>query len=323
MIDATSSSLASKGRLDASIAIILHPQVYDAVREAASLRPSSATVGVLLGTENRSNGQALVSVKEAVAVELLPNGAGVDPHKHDMEGLQARLSSETGKNLQIIGVFFADPGIGHFPSRLSISSVRQALAPDATLLLLVNPATDEGAFGVWRGRSLAPLAGFYEVLPDDGAQAVIPWTGDWTGLIAGAANPAFYNSSYPTSALRSADAPSITTPLTEAALVAAGGAGIPGIPGIPGMAGVANAGNGADAAALARAAAKTQPISAIAVRTALEQPFQGVQSATVSTVTVPKRRARAWPVLALIAVLLLLFLGFLATMTLGGLPRFG
>src|SRR5688500_3591094 len=152
MIDSTSSSLAARGRPDPSIAVLLDPHVYEAVREATSLRPTSATVGVLLGTETSSGGRDLVTVKDALPVELLPSGMGVEPHKRDMEGLTARLESEGGKKEWEVGIFFADPGFGQFPSRLTISSVRQALAPEAKLLLLINPSTDEGAFGVWRGR---------------------------------------------------------------------------------------------------------------------------------------------------------------------------
>ena len=301
MIDSKSSLLAARGEPGAPISVLLHPQVYNAIREATALRPSTATVGVLLGTETESEGHDLFTVREALAVELIPNGLGVDPHKSDMERLEGRLKSASRKNLGIVGIFFADPGIGQFPSRLSISSVRQALAPGAKLLLMVNPTSDEGAFGVWRGRSLAPLAGFYEVLSADGAQVAVPWTGDWTGLIEGAANPAFYGSSYPTSVLRSGHALQETRPLTSADLAAAGVAGAIGASSTVNATGMA-----------ARAAVPTRPISAIAVRTALEQPFQGV---TTRTLVAPPRR-RAWFILPVLLALLFLFIALLATMIL-------
>jgi LysM repeat protein len=56
------------------------------------------------------------------------------------------------------------------------------LGENGSLLLIVNPVAQQGSFYVKLGERFAPVSGFHEVLVDERAEPVIPWTGEVQGV---------------------------------------------------------------------------------------------------------------------------------------------
>lgn len=181
--------------------VALHTRAYTRLIESIRARLPSETAGALIGTTGDGGGDAVGGVETYVTsvepLSLVSARLGVTPNQAEWDDLKARLASEgaesRGRAERIVGWFYADPGIGIFPPRIDFATVHATLAPDARLFLLVNPASDRGAFYIWRDGGFVPLGGFYEVVDERGAEAAIPWDGempgaaDWMrGAVAGA-----------------------------------------------------------------------------------------------------------------------------------------
>ncbi|HKP54423.1 MAG TPA: LysM peptidoglycan-binding domain-containing protein [Chloroflexia bacterium] len=168
--------------------IVLRSQAYRRLLEATRSRLPSETVGALVGTFQDRGGRVEVLITGAVPISLVSSGLGVAPNEEEWAELRGQIASEAselaGLDERIVGWFYADPGIGIFPPRIDVAEAHAALAPEARLFLLVNPANDCGAFYNWRDGDFAPIGGFYEALEAGGEEAIIPWDGKVPGAAA-------------------------------------------------------------------------------------------------------------------------------------------
>ncbi len=143
----------------------------------ARVRMPSATEGLLIGSMQHSNGHEWAIIKEAEPVGLKSAKSELSPYRKKLDSLEARLVQSDGNDLRVVGWFYADPGMGDFPSQAEMVHVHKALAPDAVVLLLINFSTNQGGFWVERDGTFVPTGGFYELLPDKSAPPIIPWSG--------------------------------------------------------------------------------------------------------------------------------------------------
>jgi LysM repeat protein len=145
------------------------------------------TAGALKGTtgDRGAGGGVQIYITSVVPLGLVSARSGVVPSQVEWADLKARLAAEGaesgGSAERIVGWFYADPGIGIFPRRIDLAAAHAALAPDAELFLLVNPASDRGALYTWRDGDFVRIDGFYEALDEIGAEAAIPWDGEVPG----------------------------------------------------------------------------------------------------------------------------------------------
>src|SRR5215213_1256036 len=173
-VSKTNPLLDRKGRPTAGTKVAMRPQAYANLMSAARSSMPEETVGALIGkTYPSQRGQQWITVEDITPVELVPaGGLGLTINRERWENLRTRFEGAEGGGLCIVGWFFADPGIGLFSSRVDVAEIQQAIAPcskhelvaSVNVFLLVNPATDQGAFFVSRGGSLAQTRGFYEIL---------------------------------------------------------------------------------------------------------------------------------------------------------------
>ncbi|HET9492961.1 MAG TPA: hypothetical protein VFR15_01890, partial [Chloroflexia bacterium] len=184
--DSDSSLLLRKGQPDPSTVVVLHQEVYADLRRAAVARLPGGTAGALLGNVQTMGVQRWYTVREAAPLDLQFTSSGLTPERTSLERLRERMEGEGWRDLAVIGMFYADPEIGLFPARLDIGEIHRQLTPEASLLLLMNPSIDQGAFCLWREGTVLPVGGFYEALPEE-STSIIPWTGDWGALLVGAA----------------------------------------------------------------------------------------------------------------------------------------
>jgi len=141
------------------------------------------TSGVLLGAARRTDdGRELVTISDAVPLSLVALGKGAAPDAEEWKSLKARLADPDNADLHIVGWFYCDPGIGLFQPRTDVTTIQQAFAPDS-LLLLVNPSSEDGAFYVSKKNELAPTGGYYEELPAVGAESLVKWSGSIKGAL--------------------------------------------------------------------------------------------------------------------------------------------
>jgi hypothetical protein len=178
--------LLRKGQPDPSTVVVVHQEVYADLRRASVARLPGGTAGALLGNVQSMGGQNWYTVREAAALDLQFTENGLTPEPRSLERLLSRVEDDGWRDFAIIGMFYADPEIGLFPARLDIGEIHRQLTPDASLLLLMNPSIDQGAFCLWRDGTMLPVGGFYEALAGE-SNSIIPWTGDWAQMLIGAA----------------------------------------------------------------------------------------------------------------------------------------
>lgn len=160
---------------------------YTRLMESIRARLPAETAGALIGTtgDGDAGGDVQIHITSVVPLSLVSARSGVVPSQVEWADLKARLAvqgAEGGADAErIVGWFYADPGIGIFPRRIDLAAAHAALAPDAEMFLLVNPASDRGAFYTWRGGDFVRIDGFYEALDETGAKAAIPWDGEVPG----------------------------------------------------------------------------------------------------------------------------------------------
>jgi hypothetical protein len=181
-----SSLLLRKGQPDPSTVVVVYQEVYADLRQASIARLPGGTAGALLGNVQAMGSQNWYTVRDAAALELEFTENGLAPEPGSFGRLLERMEGEHWQDMSVIGMFYADPEIGLFPARLDIGEIHRQLTPDASLLLLMNPSIDQGAFCLWREGMMLPVGGFYEALPEQ-STSIIPWTGDWASMLIGAA----------------------------------------------------------------------------------------------------------------------------------------
>jgi hypothetical protein len=170
--------VGTPARGDIKLAVALNTRAYLRLLQSVRARLPSESVGALVGTIHAGDvagERALMEIDEAVPISMVSAGLGVAPSREEWESLQTRLQAEGAEagaesgRRRIVGWFYADPGIGIFPPRIDFAAVQADLASETDLFLLVNPASDSGAFYTVRDRAFVPLGGFYEVLDEAGA----------------------------------------------------------------------------------------------------------------------------------------------------------
>jgi hypothetical protein len=178
--------------------VVVYPEAYRGLMTVCRARRPYEAAGVLIGSFASLDIQDWVTVKEVMPIRLVPVDTELVVDEEDWERLAARLrlpasggdggdlsgatfeSGEAGEPLCVVGSFYADPDLAVRPPRLNLYTVHRSLAADSQLFLLVDPTIDEGVFYQWQNRHLAPIGGFYELLPG-GASPEIPWEGGWSG----------------------------------------------------------------------------------------------------------------------------------------------
>lgn len=198
--------------------IAIGSETYIALKSLARTKTRREGFGALVGTVQhwgqRGAGYDLTTITRIVPMRLVTEGLDLVPDPEQWAALDSKLDEAepaspiseqaagaaildgpfAGHAESIVGWFYSDPGVTLFPPRVNIAQARAMLAPYTTLLLLVNPATDEGAFYTFveandghnddsEGR-FTPTGGFYEVLASPDDMPVIAWNGE----VEGAAN---------------------------------------------------------------------------------------------------------------------------------------
>ncbi|MFL5732537.1 MAG: hypothetical protein ACJ78Q_04990, partial [Chloroflexia bacterium] len=188
-----------------TVRVVMHLDAYRALMTVSRARRPYEVAGVLIGTWAGFQDQHWVTVEDVMPLRLVPAEDDLAPDEEDIQRLTDRLtrarpdsdkdgssdnngeghqSSSSGheaeEGLRVVGSFYADPDLAARPPRLNLYGVHQALAPDTQLFLLIDPAINEGVYYLWESRYLAPVGGFYELLPP-GASPEIPWGGGWSG----------------------------------------------------------------------------------------------------------------------------------------------
>ncbi|HST05817.1 MAG TPA: LysM peptidoglycan-binding domain-containing protein [Chloroflexia bacterium] len=180
--------LAQKGRPTAAIAMF--PVAYQALMTAALAQVPAESFGALIGTPAESRrikgasktGEAWKVIEEIEPVTLLPATPGLAPNMEQWAALAKRLAGDKDKaGKSILGWFYTDPAIGIFKPRADIMGIADALGAAGSLLLVVNPIADQGAFYVRQDGLFVPTGGFHEVLAKQGAPHAIPWSGEVQG----------------------------------------------------------------------------------------------------------------------------------------------
>ncbi|HVF98954.1 MAG TPA: hypothetical protein VND68_03885, partial [Chloroflexia bacterium] len=164
--------LAPKGEPTPDIAF--SPEAFSRLMEVCHTRMPAETVGALVGTSLVGRGRRRVEISGVEAVEFVPAVQGVLTLKQQWETLVSNIASAE-VNLCIVGWFYADPGMGLFPPRLNILSVRQTLALDDRLLLLINPLANQWAFYAWAGSTYVHASGFTGGSGDVAAPVTAGW----------------------------------------------------------------------------------------------------------------------------------------------------
>jgi hypothetical protein len=157
--------------------VLLHKTVYSTVRILTRLTLASASSGVLVGRTNDDAGQAKeIEVLKAFSVDL-EKVLQSPSAEQSWTILQASL--DPGET--VIGWYYADEEIDSAPRHIDVIEVQRSLPSDADLFLLINPATDEGAFYFHSEGKVTPTGGFYEVLLGATTSSSIGWNGEVAG----------------------------------------------------------------------------------------------------------------------------------------------
>jgi LysM repeat protein len=180
--------LAQKGR--PTTALAMFPAAYQALMTAALAQVPAESFGALIGTPTESSkikgasktGDVWKVIEEIEPVTLLPTTPGLAPDMEQWAALVKRLAGDKDKaGKSILGWFYTDPAIGIFKPRADIMGIADALEAAGSLLLVVNPIADQGAFYVRQDGLFVPTGGFHEVLAKQGAPHAIPWSGEVQG----------------------------------------------------------------------------------------------------------------------------------------------
>ena len=164
--------------------IAILPGAYQTQMEAALDALPAEGFGALIGRSGTGMG-AWGIIEEVAPVALIPVQAGLAPDMQQWHALEERLGNApaSGENRQsILGWFYTDSAIGIFKPRTNVVQVADMLGASGSLLLIVNPVARQGGFYVKMGNRFAPAGNFHEVLPEEGATPVIPWTGEIQGV---------------------------------------------------------------------------------------------------------------------------------------------
>lgn len=175
---ANSNLLLPKGHPADNPCIIFQSEAYMSLLKSALLHSPDETVGALIGTMTRENSRETVKIEAIHPIRLIGRGLGLFPDLDKWEELRASLekdaSGRPAGSQCVVGWYFADPGLGLFPPRVEITLAHHALALDRGLLLLINPSTQEVGFCVGQAGALTSVGGFYEGLPNQHAESLIP-----------------------------------------------------------------------------------------------------------------------------------------------------
>ena len=171
--------------------VIFHPGAYTHLMRAARINTPADTTGVLLGTLGPGppvDSEPDVVVYEAEPVTLTNGPSGLKRDEWEWHAIKGRLNNDP--SIEVVGYFYAHPGLSRVAPRLDLNQVRQAFENRGSLTLVVDTSANQGAFLAWKDEKLVPVGGFYEPVPGPDAEPVIPWTGDvpdpaaWTGASA-------------------------------------------------------------------------------------------------------------------------------------------
>lgn len=172
--------------------VVFHNHAYTTLMDKARAAMPRETVGLLTGSvQHEPTGQALITVMEAQPLGLGTTGDRLVPGPHIIDEARQQIAGHDAQ-LEVVGWFYADPGIGTFQPRLSIEDMQSALPSKATLLLLVNPFTDQGAFYSWNGLQFIPTEASCKAVPDKSLARVMTWGGQvhganvWLGALLAA-----------------------------------------------------------------------------------------------------------------------------------------
>jgi LysM repeat protein len=180
--------LAERGHPTANIAMLR--EAFQALTKVALAQAPAESFGALVGKSSQSsrfgsasaNNEIWGVIEEVTPVKLVAVQTGLAPDMQEWAALETRLAGSADEKAQsILGWFYADPAIGIFKPRANVMQVAGMLATGGSLLLVVNPVAGQGTFYVKQGDHFAPTGGFHEVLAEEDAQPVIPWTGEVQG----------------------------------------------------------------------------------------------------------------------------------------------
>jgi hypothetical protein len=182
MLELNTDLLVAKGN-PVGPAVIIESRAYTALMRAVRIGMPAATTGGLIGRWERLDGleQERFIIEETEAVKLVHLGATMGPDPDEWAKLKVEVEENGVINSQIIGWYYADSDIQAMPALIDSAAVQQTLLPDAKLLLLIDPAADEGSFFLWHDGKFVPAGGFYEALQYSGAASIIPWHGKVEG----------------------------------------------------------------------------------------------------------------------------------------------
>ena len=153
------------------------------------------TVGFLLGKQKVSTAagqhERRIVIQEAKKVDLVAGSSSqaLQVRPSSMESVTAWVEQDHAGS-ELVGWFYADPGIGIFPPHLSLADTQRALPESARLLLLANPSTNESASYVWDGEHYHLAESLYEAAPGED-EARVGWgehvqgAAQWLGLLLG------------------------------------------------------------------------------------------------------------------------------------------
>src|SRR4051812_2752094 len=112
MFEENTGQLVRKGS-PRILTVVLHPRVFVAVMKVSRARMPVATFGALVGKVEPVGGKKQIMVVEVVPAELSLPAARAKA----WENLKTRLAADDS-DLELVGWFYADPGIGVFPSQV-------------------------------------------------------------------------------------------------------------------------------------------------------------------------------------------------------------
>ena len=149
-------------------------RAYDTIMQGGPTGTHGQVTGLLLGVpEHEQDGLPRIVVGYALKLSLAADGAGFLLDQHAIDELAALSAS--GESANIVGWFYADPGLAASPPHISFSTVQVLMPADGNLFALVNPATNEGACYLWDGTRYHPAS----IVQD--AYAGAAWTGEPKG----------------------------------------------------------------------------------------------------------------------------------------------
>src|SRR3954447_20516992 len=164
MINETSHLLVPHGH-PAAPKVLLRSQTYTMLMRAIRISMPSAAAGALTGSVQQSGGHEWITIEATEAVGLVETGSGLAPDPGDWAEIEAEIKSARTQETDIVGWFFARPGLDFSNPGIDLDRARESLPPRARLLLLVDPSAGQGAFYTWQDGRRVPTGGYYEALP--------------------------------------------------------------------------------------------------------------------------------------------------------------